>query len=461
LISTSDGLQPIYGGGASDAFIAKFDNNGMRIWGTYFGGSGDDIGYGISFDFSQGIYFSGQTNSPNLNNSVPIAKGYQHTIGGGKDAYLVKIDLDGKPVWGTYYGGLNDDLGYSVACDVYGNAYLIGCALSNAAISSSDSYSPVFNGGTNDVFFVKFNPLGQRLWGSYYGGSLDDKGIGITVDNHSYIYICGSSSSQNGIASSGAHQIDNNGLDDAYVAKFLDSLNIRPADTVKSEVLVYLPDTTTVPNVDNFKIPLKIRGLSANIAPKDYPFSCEIKFEYSAFLPKSLKPSDFTLNEIINHDRVIRFNGLLYSIPNQDTVIAEIIGLTLTANMHLTPLYISNFSFTDTNIKVIVINGSLFIQFCTLPLIILHDLSPTTLQIMPNPASDNEIEIVFEGEEVGLHTLNIYNIQGIIVDSREWINEKNSRRTIVLDTKNFPDGVYEVVLKSPMNIISKKLMVLK
>ena len=36
--------QGTYGGGFSDGFLAKFNQNGVRLWGTYYGGEQADQG---------------------------------------------------------------------------------------------------------------------------------------------------------------------------------------------------------------------------------------------------------------------------------------------------------------------------------------------------------------------------------------------------------------------------------
>ena len=52
-------------GGNNDAFLVKFNTNGLRQWGTYFGGSDYDFGYSLCIDVTGNIFLSGQTNSSN------------------------------------------------------------------------------------------------------------------------------------------------------------------------------------------------------------------------------------------------------------------------------------------------------------------------------------------------------------------------------------------------------------
>ncbi|MBK7669635.1 MAG: SBBP repeat-containing protein, partial [Sphingobacteriaceae bacterium] len=55
--------QSAYGGGTIDAFLVKFNTNGVRIWGTYYGGTTTDYGYGCTTDANGNVYLCGQSDS--------------------------------------------------------------------------------------------------------------------------------------------------------------------------------------------------------------------------------------------------------------------------------------------------------------------------------------------------------------------------------------------------------------
>ena len=48
---------------SDDAFLVKFNSSGVRQWGTYYGGTGRDIGYSCATDASGNVYSSWMTNS--------------------------------------------------------------------------------------------------------------------------------------------------------------------------------------------------------------------------------------------------------------------------------------------------------------------------------------------------------------------------------------------------------------
>ena len=91
-IATTGAHQTTYGG-ATDAFLVKFNSSGVRQWGTYYGGTGNDIGYSCATDASENIYLSGVTSSFSGRTPHTIAtKGaHQTTIGVGNYAFLVKF----------------------------------------------------------------------------------------------------------------------------------------------------------------------------------------------------------------------------------------------------------------------------------------------------------------------------------------------------------------------------------
>ncbi|MFZ1687147.1 MAG: SBBP repeat-containing protein, partial [Flavobacteriales bacterium] len=144
-------------GGMNDAFLAKFDPAGTRLWATYYGGSGDELALfrgdiGITTDPQGDVYLASLTSS-----TTGISSGgFQNTYGGGaNDAYLVKFDPAGTRLWATYYGGTEEDRGHSCAVDPSGNVYLAGYAQSTADIASGGHQNTF--GGSRDGFLVKFD----------------------------------------------------------------------------------------------------------------------------------------------------------------------------------------------------------------------------------------------------------------------------------------------------------------
>ncbi len=91
---------------------------------TYLGGSTQDRGgFGIAVDISGNAYVTGDTCSTDF----PTADPLQPINHGGEDAFVAKLNASGTAlVYSTYLGGSDQDLGYGIAVDVSGNAYVTG-----------------------------------------------------------------------------------------------------------------------------------------------------------------------------------------------------------------------------------------------------------------------------------------------------------------------------------------------
>ena len=240
LISTAGCHQPNYGGssgggiylGLGDAFVAKFNTSGLRQWGTYYGGGGDDGIYYLAIDVQSNIYFSGSTNTSS-GTAVASASCHQSVYGGGpSDAMLGKFNNSGQLLWGTYYGGP----GIEEWCCCFvekgsGNIYLSGITSSGGTnIATPCAYQNTMR-GNKDAFLTKFNLQGTRLWGTYYGGTGVEDWSALTVDGSGAVYLAGettSSTTANAtiISSNAAHQTSyGGGTYDAFIAKF-DGCNV-------------------------------------------------------------------------------------------------------------------------------------------------------------------------------------------------------------------------------------------
>ncbi|HEV2708449.1 MAG TPA: SBBP repeat-containing protein [Pyrinomonadaceae bacterium] len=88
----TDAAQAAYGGGLSDAFIAKLNATGSGfVYSTFLGGSLSDQGRGLAVDAEGNAYATGFTSSYNFPTSTP----FQGANGGGvenhDDAFVVKL----------------------------------------------------------------------------------------------------------------------------------------------------------------------------------------------------------------------------------------------------------------------------------------------------------------------------------------------------------------------------------
>jgi hypothetical protein len=210
---SSGGHQNTFGGDIWDVFLVKFNGAGVRQWATYYGGSLQDYGYSCATDGSGNVYLAGGTSSPNN-----IASGgHQDTYNFSIDAFLVKFNSAGVRQWASYYGGSDNDGGYSCATDGSGNVYLAGITSSNINIASGGHQNVLE--GNSDAFLVKFNSAGVRQWATYYGGSLQDYGYSCATDGSGNVYLAGGTSSPNNIAS-GGHQNISGDNSDAFLVKF-------------------------------------------------------------------------------------------------------------------------------------------------------------------------------------------------------------------------------------------------
>jgi hypothetical protein len=209
-------LQGGYGGGSGDAFLARFNTNGVRLSSTYYGGSNNDVGVAITTDANGNTLIIGNTSSTN---SIATVGVHQTVLGGGSnDVFIAKFDNGGFRQWATYYGGNGEDIAMDITTDVSGNIIISGRTTSTNDITTSGVHQTLF-GGNYDAFIVKFNTNGVRQWATYYGGSAVDDGKGIATDINSNIIITGTTSSANAIATVGSHQPILNGTD-AFIAKF-------------------------------------------------------------------------------------------------------------------------------------------------------------------------------------------------------------------------------------------------
>jgi uncharacterized repeat protein (TIGR01451 family) len=228
---TANPLQPAYGGGVSDAFVAKLNAAGSAlVYATYLGGSVFDACHGIALDAAGNAYVTGITASTNF----PTANALQPAYGGGRDnAFVAKLNAAGSAlVYATYLGGSdgigdNGTTGTGLAVDTAGNAYVTGSTLGSFP-TTANALQPSYGedklkSNNGDAFVAKLNVAGSALvYATYLGGNGRDQGYGIALDAYGNAYVTGLTTSTN-FPTAGPLQPtggdDGFGTLDAFVAK--------------------------------------------------------------------------------------------------------------------------------------------------------------------------------------------------------------------------------------------------
>lgn len=125
LTTNMDGVQPIYGGGSADGYIAHFSNDGTTLLGfTYFGSSDYDQSYLIKADKFHHPHIVGQTNAPS---NTFVENAIWH-YGAGQFITKFTPELD-SIIWSTEFGNLTQGADISptaLLVDVCNRVYLSG-----------------------------------------------------------------------------------------------------------------------------------------------------------------------------------------------------------------------------------------------------------------------------------------------------------------------------------------------
>ena len=160
-----------------DVFIAKFSGSNLSLlWSTYYGGSGYDspqgdrgIVVGAGFIAVGAMTYTTDGSFPVGNHSSPCPGGfYQGTHGGDRDLAILTFDLNGVPIWRTFYGGPGGEFGW-VSVAVYSTyLYVVGSTYGSLPASHCPDpgggahYDYTFN-GVYDAVLLRFDYANCQL----------------------------------------------------------------------------------------------------------------------------------------------------------------------------------------------------------------------------------------------------------------------------------------------------------
>lgn len=195
--------------GQEDAYIVKLDRTGRRIiYATYLGSPGQDEIDAAAVDRHGHLFVSGFAND-----GFPTTVGaLDRTFNGGGccggllgDAFVAELSADGsRLLYATFLGGSGPEQTLALALDDDGSVVITGVTGSSDFPTTAGALEPSFGGGSGrfesdvpgDGFAARLDPSGSRLiYSTYLGGSGDDTGQGVALDQAGNAYFTGKTES--------------------------------------------------------------------------------------------------------------------------------------------------------------------------------------------------------------------------------------------------------------------------
>jgi hypothetical protein len=188
---TSNAYQTTWGG--TDGFIIKMDETGSLLLCSLLGGDNIDAFYSLTILKDNNLAVCGFSAS----NNMECPNGYQKKRAGFRDGYIAKLEIsNGKPIWGTYFGGSKYDYADDILVDKNNNIICTGHTESLDFPVTIGAYQ-VQNNGNENIFIAKFTDDGDIIWSTYFGGEQSDYSFSISIDESDDFVITGSTRSKN------------------------------------------------------------------------------------------------------------------------------------------------------------------------------------------------------------------------------------------------------------------------
>ena len=150
----------------SRIFLIKYNITGHIQWNSsWFGGYRD---------------FANDLTVDSENSSFIVGYSYNSTGTSDYDILLLKFNSSGDLIWNKTWGSFDDEFGYGIGMDSFGNIYLSGYTVNKSVPSDSD------------IILLKYNNTGDYQWNRTWGGSFRDEGKKLCIDKTTGdIYISG------------------------------------------------------------------------------------------------------------------------------------------------------------------------------------------------------------------------------------------------------------------------------
>lgn len=192
-LPTTVGVHDRSHNGGKDAFIAKLSPDGSQLlYGTYFGGAGDEYG-----NSTHSLAVDSQGNACLLNssngNDMPVTPGViQPRLNGQRNIVATKFSRAGALLCCTYLGGSGSDGPDGVYTNSDGDVFFTGTTSSIDFPTTSNALQPRKSGQNDAIIVGLSSDFSELRFASYLGGESYDDGRSFFLDKNGSLYVVGS-----------------------------------------------------------------------------------------------------------------------------------------------------------------------------------------------------------------------------------------------------------------------------
>jgi len=215
------GTANLVSAGASDIFMAKYDNTGNYVWAKSIGNTGADVGNGLQLDASGNVYITGYFAGtvdfdPGIGTANLVSPGIY------SDVFIAKYDNTGAYFWAKNIGGPGNDIGNSLQLDASSNIYLTGTFQSTVDFDPGPGTATIASaGGISDIFIAKYDNMGNYTWAKSLGGPGDEVPYTIQLDAAANVHVTGYfSATVDFDPGAGTANLISNGNYDVFIGKY-------------------------------------------------------------------------------------------------------------------------------------------------------------------------------------------------------------------------------------------------
>ena len=175
-------------GTATDGAVAKYSPTGALLWARAYDNGSSELVNSLAVDASGNLYAAGNFGGTGgFGRTAGGAAVTLAAVGGGTNAFALKLDASGNSVWAAGVGGAGYEQGKRIAVDAAGNVVLAGSMTATANIGNLVLNST----GNLSVFIAKFGATGVPLWATELGGTGADQVGGLAVDGSGNVFVGG------------------------------------------------------------------------------------------------------------------------------------------------------------------------------------------------------------------------------------------------------------------------------